>query len=172
MTNNRKFMKAQSAMEYLMTYGWAILIIAVVLGALFSLGVFSSGSLLGTSCIAYSGYVCSNPLLHGGVFSATVGQSTGTAWTTVNIIFLGYGAGAPVAGSFTSGCASSFATISSGQQVSFASTNDVTGTVPSTCTALTTSVGVTAAGGLWATYTASGTSGLISQLATLNVKAS
>jgi len=33
--------KAQSAMEYLMTYGWAILIIAVVLGALFQLGVFS-----------------------------------------------------------------------------------------------------------------------------------
>ena len=32
--------KAQSAMEYLMTYGWAILIIAVVLIALFSLGVF------------------------------------------------------------------------------------------------------------------------------------
>ena len=28
-------------MEYLMTYGWAILIIAVVLGALFQLGVFS-----------------------------------------------------------------------------------------------------------------------------------
>ena len=33
--------KAQSAMEYLMTDGWAILIIAVVLGALFELGVFS-----------------------------------------------------------------------------------------------------------------------------------
>jgi len=33
--------KAQSAMEYLMTYGWAILIIAVVLGALFQLGVFN-----------------------------------------------------------------------------------------------------------------------------------
>ena len=33
--------KAQSAMEYLMTYGWAILVIAVVLGALFELGVFS-----------------------------------------------------------------------------------------------------------------------------------
>ncbi len=31
----------QSAMEYLMTYGWAILIIAVVLGALYSLGVFN-----------------------------------------------------------------------------------------------------------------------------------
>ena len=33
--------KSQSAMEYLMTYGWAILIIAVVLGALFSLGIFN-----------------------------------------------------------------------------------------------------------------------------------
>ncbi len=36
--------KSQSAMEYLMTYGWAILIIAVVLGALFQLGVFNAGA--------------------------------------------------------------------------------------------------------------------------------
>ena len=36
--------KSQSAMEYLMTYGWAILIIAVVLSVLFQLGVFSSGN--------------------------------------------------------------------------------------------------------------------------------
>ena len=34
--------KLQSAMEYLMTYGWAILIIAVVLSVLFQLGVFNS----------------------------------------------------------------------------------------------------------------------------------
>ena len=33
--------RSQSAMEYLMTYGWAILIIAVVLAALFELGVFN-----------------------------------------------------------------------------------------------------------------------------------
>jgi hypothetical protein len=33
--------KAQSAMEYLMTYGWAILVIAVVLGVLYSLGIFN-----------------------------------------------------------------------------------------------------------------------------------
>ena len=31
-------------MEYLMTYGWAILIIAIVLVALFSLGVFNSAN--------------------------------------------------------------------------------------------------------------------------------
>jgi len=40
----KKAFRLQSAMEYLMTYGWAILIIAVVLGALFQLGVFNSSS--------------------------------------------------------------------------------------------------------------------------------
>ncbi len=33
--------KSQSAMEYLMTYGWAILIIAIVMVAMFSLGIFN-----------------------------------------------------------------------------------------------------------------------------------
>ena len=41
MGNMGKAFRLQSAMEYLMTYGWAILIIAVVLGALFSLGIFN-----------------------------------------------------------------------------------------------------------------------------------
>ena len=36
--------KIQSAMEYLMTYGWAILIIAVVMVALFALGVFNTSN--------------------------------------------------------------------------------------------------------------------------------
>ena len=35
--------KGQSAMEYLMTYGWAILIVIVVVAALYSMGVFSGG---------------------------------------------------------------------------------------------------------------------------------
>ncbi len=34
-------MHSQSAMEYLMTYGWSILIVAVILGALAYLGVFN-----------------------------------------------------------------------------------------------------------------------------------
>ena len=39
--SNSSLISSQSAMEYLMTYGWAILIIAIVLVALFSLGVFN-----------------------------------------------------------------------------------------------------------------------------------
>ncbi len=42
--DRRRDYRSQSAMEYLMTYGWAILIIAVVLSVLFQLGVFSSGN--------------------------------------------------------------------------------------------------------------------------------
>ncbi len=37
-------MNAQSAMEYLVTYGWAILLIAFVVGILFKLGVFSTNT--------------------------------------------------------------------------------------------------------------------------------
>jgi hypothetical protein len=40
-TFTKSFIKNQSAMEYLMTYGWSILIIAVVLGALSFLGIFN-----------------------------------------------------------------------------------------------------------------------------------
>ena len=37
----KKSRKAQAAMEYLMTYGWAILIIIVVVAALYAMGVFT-----------------------------------------------------------------------------------------------------------------------------------
>jgi len=80
--------KAQSAMEYLMTYGWAILIIAVVLGALFSLGVFSGSSFLGTTCIASSGYLCSSPSWAHGTNSiaVTIGQATGSSWAANSFV--------------------------------------------------------------------------------------
>ena len=80
-------------MEYLMTYGWAILIIAVVLGALFSLGVFSSGSFLGSTCIASAGYLCSSLrwVSSNAVLLATVGQNTGTSWTAVVFAYVPQG---------------------------------------------------------------------------------
>ena len=39
--------KAQSAMEYLMTYGWAILIVIIVAAALYALGVFNPAAYTG-----------------------------------------------------------------------------------------------------------------------------
>jgi len=53
-TFRESFIKAQSAMGYLMTYGWAILIVAVVLvlGSLYILGVFN-GSAIPSGIVAY-----------------------------------------------------------------------------------------------------------------------
>ena len=62
-SNSDNNTKAQSAMEYLMTYGWAILIIAVILAALDFLGVFNTGTFIGPSCLATPGYLCSNPVM-------------------------------------------------------------------------------------------------------------
>jgi len=50
--------KAQSAMEYLITYGWAILIIAIALGVLFELGLFNPSSFVSTSCIFPADFSC------------------------------------------------------------------------------------------------------------------
>ncbi|MDE1823137.1 MAG: hypothetical protein KGH69_05215 [Candidatus Micrarchaeota archaeon] len=41
--------RLQSAMEYLMTYGWAILAIAIVMVSLYSLGIFNLGNLAPTA---------------------------------------------------------------------------------------------------------------------------
>jgi len=46
--------KGQSALEYLMTYGWAILIIIIVGGVLYYYGVFSPSKLVGESKIGFS----------------------------------------------------------------------------------------------------------------------
>lgn len=53
-------MKLQSAMEFLTTYGWAILIIAVVIIVLFKIGVFNSNNFISTqspgSCLVNRPY--------------------------------------------------------------------------------------------------------------------
>ncbi len=51
--------KGQAAMEYLMTYGWAILVVVAVVAALYGLGVFKigSGSVKCSPCFSYFAYV-------------------------------------------------------------------------------------------------------------------
>ncbi len=70
--------KLQSAMEYLMTYGWAILIIAIVLGVLYYLGVFSPQVING--CVAQPDYLCQQL-----VFNANVANLYGDPSVSVNL---------------------------------------------------------------------------------------
>ena len=47
--------KSQSALEYMMTYGWAILIIVIVAGVLYSFGIFNPSSSASTTITGFSG---------------------------------------------------------------------------------------------------------------------
>ncbi|MEM0201231.1 MAG: hypothetical protein QXD23_02395 [Candidatus Micrarchaeaceae archaeon] len=56
----KNVLRLQSAMEYLMTYGWSILIISITLVILFVLGVFNNIGGGSNACIANSGFLCTN----------------------------------------------------------------------------------------------------------------
>jgi len=50
--------RAQAAMEYLMTYGWALLVIVLVLGALIYLGVLNPQGRMQDMCNLQIGFGC------------------------------------------------------------------------------------------------------------------
>ncbi len=152
-------MKLQSAMEYLMTYGWAILIIAVVMVALFSLGILG-GSPLGTTCLPQSGYVCSSPVLTPNSFNVIIGQATGINWETSNIVWVPSGYSAPTAQSANIIAANTISGGISGlTEINDPSTAINSGQTVSVGLGFTTSnapaVGSSASGQLWALYTTS-----------------
>jgi len=53
-----KRQKGQAAMEFLMTYGWAILAEVIVIGVLASFGVFSPSKYVPTSCTVSAPFGC------------------------------------------------------------------------------------------------------------------
>ena len=50
--------KSQAAMEFLMTYGWAILVVLAAIAALAYFGVLSPEKFLGEKCILETGMAC------------------------------------------------------------------------------------------------------------------
>ena len=55
-----KTFRSQSAMEYLMTYGWAILVIIIVIAVLFYIGVLNPRNVTPTVCNFPPGISCSS----------------------------------------------------------------------------------------------------------------
>jgi hypothetical protein len=80
--------KAQSAMEYLVTYGWAIIIIGVTLAALYALGLFNPVSFTSNQCILPADFGCISGFLYSvnGTLSVNFEQSTASA---INITAIG-----------------------------------------------------------------------------------
>ena len=176
MFSKRGNSKAQSAMEYLMTYGWAILIISIVLAALFALGIFSSSSFIGTTCVASAGYECSTPIVHAGAFNAILGQSTGVNWLTTNIVFITGGGTPATLSAGAAACTSTFPSgLNNGQYYTAgftaAASAPASGAITTCPTSFSSTVGTTYTGALWVEYTETGVSGFLwTEIATVTLK--
>lgn len=78
--------KAQSAMEYLMTYGWALLIITIAMGVLFYLDFFNGVATVQSTCISSTGYLCTGLTINStGYAIVTLGQTGGYPITVTGI---------------------------------------------------------------------------------------
>jgi len=79
--------KAQAAMEFLMTYGWAILVVLAAIGALAYFGVLSPGEFLPEQCVLISGLSCLDFTIDTDTTTIFVSNSLGTdmALTSVTI---------------------------------------------------------------------------------------
>ncbi len=172
-------------MEYLMTYGWAILIIAVVLAALFYLGLFNSSAFSSTVCLASAGFECSSTTLSHttGIFSAAFGQNTGNDWTSGNVFLVGTGAPSISAVPTDPSCSTSVQQITggfaSGQITTLSISGYVSGgnTIDPTCTTFSsagyTIVGAQWTGTMWVEFLQVGqTSPQYEQVGTVTVKSS
>ena len=56
--------KGQAAMEYLMTYGWAIVVLVVVIAALMATGAFNPSYLIGEECTLQPDLSCTGHVLY------------------------------------------------------------------------------------------------------------
>ncbi len=76
----------QSAMEFLTTYGWAVLIALIVVGVLYMLGVFNPTRATPNLCSLPPGFSCyAYKITDGGVIYLDLSQSTGGD-VTINAI--------------------------------------------------------------------------------------
>lgn len=145
--------RLQSAMEYLMTYGWAILIIAVVLGALFQLGIFgNSTSTSQSSCLANPGFLCSNPTLNSSGYLAVKFGQIGTGSITITGI----------------ACTSTASAPSTTNSISLTLPSGSTAIVAFSCPISTASIGSGFKGYLWMVYNTQTQTGLVDRIASVS----
>jgi len=108
------FKKSQAAMEFLMTYGWAILVVLAAIAALAYFGVLSPEKFLPEKCLIEVGFTC---------------ISSKVEPTQATIIFSnGLGRSVEVTSVSMGGCSGSFSTtILSGEEARFDVDNDDAG---------------------------------------------
>mgnify|MGYP001563330253 CR=1 FL=1 len=68
--------RGQAAMEFLMTYGWALLVVLVAIGALAFFGVLNPGQFLPDQCVFFAGLTCQNAYADADDNNAAVGGNS------------------------------------------------------------------------------------------------
>ena len=72
------FRKGQAALDFLMTYGWAIALVVIIAAVLFSLGVFDVGNFVGNKAAGFSGVAVKGwNLASDGTFTMKVSNQVG-----------------------------------------------------------------------------------------------
>ncbi len=101
--------KSQAAMEFLMTYGWAILVVLVAIGALAYFGVLSPDKFLPAKCQLPAGIACTDFKLNGGADQLTVVLRNGLGFDTTGVGIYATGCTASTGNALTNGQQNSFA---------------------------------------------------------------
>lgn len=84
--------KGQAALEFLMTYGWAILIVVVVVAALFAMNVFNPASFVGETASGFASFTASGWSYNtGGVVNFTLGNKLGSQVTITQVAVVSSG---------------------------------------------------------------------------------
>jgi hypothetical protein len=95
------FRKGQAAMEFLMTYGWAILVVLAAIGALAYFGVLSPDRFLPEKCTLPAGIACLDFRYTGTAIEMTIQNGAGYDMTGVVVSINGTGCNAAGTGSAT-----------------------------------------------------------------------
>ncbi len=73
-----RFRKGQAALDFLMTYGWAIALVVIIAAVLFALGIFDVSNFVGSKAAGFSGVAVSGWKLDtAGQFSLRVSDQVG-----------------------------------------------------------------------------------------------
>jgi len=111
---SRKFFKfsrkSQAAMEFLMTYGWAILVVLVAIGALAYFGVLSPDRFLPSKCQLPAGIACTDFLVDGNANTVTVVLRNGLGFDLTGVTVGVTGCTDPAAVALNNGAQQQFVT--------------------------------------------------------------
>ena len=91
---SKMFKKSQAAMEFLMTYGWAILVVLVAIGALAYFGVLSPDKFLPSKCTLPAGIVCMDFKVGTATVDVVLRNGLGFDATSVTVAVAGCGTSA------------------------------------------------------------------------------